>query len=74
MSLAPYNDDNRALLEFCKVIITRHEEIREECTCFDPDDDSGCWYRLSDKEQAEQRIDYLIECLKNMKANLKEEE
>lgn len=72
--LNPYNDDNKALVDACKIIIIRHEELREECTCFDADDDSGCWYRLSDKEQQEQRIDYLIEGLKEIKSNLKEEE
>lgn len=61
----PFNESNKSLLVFAKLIILRHEEWFEECTC--DVDDEDCWYRYSDKEMDEHRIDYLIKALTEIK-------
>jgi hypothetical protein len=74
MIMNPYNEDNKSLVRVCTIIIARHEDRYEECTCYDPDDYTGCWYNLSDEEQTKQRLQYLIDALTDIQNNVTEAE
>ena len=52
----PIHEGNLKLLDFIKKGIVQHEDWVEECTC-DTDYENGCWYRMTDKEQMELRVD-----------------
>lgn len=59
--------DKTELLEFVKKELAWHEDNIEECTCaeefgYGPD----CWHYLEDEEQDCERIEFLIDKLKNL--------